>query len=92
MKPTRLLLNWLGVLLGVGILLGTASALQFKVPDTLHSIAWGLLLALLLLALLDAMRLRSRPSPACNGRCLGAWHWAAGETYAWLSNMISDSR
>lgn len=78
MKPTRLLLNWLGVLLGVGILLGTASALQFKAPDTLHSIAWGLLLALLLLALLDAMRLRSRPSPRVQRQmpgslALGRW-------------------
>lgn len=61
MKPTRLLLSWLSVLLGLNILLGAAAALQFKVPDTLHSIAWGLLLALLLLALLDAVRLRRRP-------------------------------
>ena len=63
MKPTRLLLIWLGVLLGLNILLGTAQALQLRVPDSLHSVAWGLLLALLLLALLDAMRLRRRPSP-----------------------------
>ncbi|TFY89385.1 DUF58 domain-containing protein [Pseudomonas kairouanensis] len=62
MKPTRLLLCWLGVLLGLNTLLGAAAALQFKVPDTLHSVAWGLLLALLLLAMLDAMRLRRRPS------------------------------
>jgi len=34
MKPTRLLLAWLGVLLGLSILLGAAAALQFKVPDT----------------------------------------------------------
>src|SRR5471032_3352911 len=61
MKPTRLLLSWLSVLLGLNILLGAAAALQLKVPDTLHSIAWGLLLALLLLALLDAVRLRRRP-------------------------------
>ena len=32
-------------------------------PESLHSVAWGLLLALFLLALLDAMRLRRRPSP-----------------------------
>ncbi|MGH8447961.1 DUF58 domain-containing protein [Pseudomonas sp.] len=63
MKPTRLLLAWLGVLLGVNTLLGTATALQLKVPNTLQSVAWGLLLALLLLALLDALRLRRRPSP-----------------------------
>jgi len=62
MKPTRLLLIWLGVLLGLNILLGAAQALQLPVPDSLHSVAWGLLLALLLLALLDAMRLRRRPS------------------------------
>ena len=78
MKPTRLLLNWLGVLLGLGILLGAASALQFKVPDTLHSVAWGLLLALLLLAMLDAMRLRRRPSPRVQRQmpgslALGRW-------------------
>lgn len=78
MKPTRLLLNWLGVLLGLDILLGIAAALQFKVPDTLHSIAWGLLLALLLLALLDATRLRSRPSPRVQRQmpgslALGRW-------------------
>ncbi|PIB40039.1 hypothetical protein AOA57_28750 [Pseudomonas sp. 2588-5] len=78
MKPNRLLLNWLGVLLGLGILLGAASALQFKVPDTLHSVAWGLLLALLLLAMLDAMRLRRRPSPRVQRQmpgslALGRW-------------------
>ncbi|KTC32832.1 hypothetical protein AO260_21920 [Pseudomonas sp. ABAC21] len=61
MKPTRLLLIWLGVLLGLSTLLGIAAALQFKLPDTLHQVAWGLLLALLLLALLDAVRLRRRP-------------------------------
>lgn len=61
MKPTRLLLSWLSVLLGLNILLGIAAALQFKLPDTLHAVAWGLLLALLLLALLDAARLRRRP-------------------------------
>lgn len=62
MKPTRLLLSWLGVLLSLNILQGIAAALKFKVPDTLHAVAWGLLLALLLLALLDAARLRRRPS------------------------------
>ncbi|ONH57427.1 Uncharacterized conserved protein, DUF58 family, contains vWF domain [Pseudomonas cedrina] len=78
MKPTRLLLNWLGVLLGLNILLGTAAALQLKVPDTLHSVAWGLLLALLLLATLDALRLRRRPSPRVQRQvpgslALGRW-------------------
>lgn len=78
MRPTRLLLIWLGVLLGLGILLGALMALQVKVPDTLHSVTWGLLLALLLLALLDAIRLRRRPSPRVRRQmpgslALGRW-------------------
>ena len=46
MRPTRLLLIWLGVLLGLSVLLGALGALQIKVPDTLHAVTWGLLLAL----------------------------------------------
>ncbi|WP_455826946.1 DUF58 domain-containing protein [Pseudomonas graminis] len=78
MKPTRLLLAWLGALLGLSTLLGAAAALQFKVPDTLHSVVWGLLLALLLLAVLDALRQRRRPSPRVQRQmpgslALGRW-------------------
>ncbi|KPA88486.1 hypothetical protein PF66_04849 [Pseudomonas asplenii] len=63
MKPSRLLLTWLGVLLGLGILLGSLKALAVELPESLDSIGWGLLLALLLLASLDAARLRRLPSP-----------------------------
>ncbi|MGY2290322.1 DUF58 domain-containing protein [Pseudomonas sp. SDO528_S397] len=78
MKPARLLLIWLGVLLGLSTLLGALSALQVKVPGTVHSITWGLLLALLLLALLDAGRLRRMPSPRVRRQlpaslALGRW-------------------
>lgn len=78
MKPTRLLLSWLGVLLGLNILLGITAAWQLKVPDTLHSVAWGLLLGLLLLAALDAVRLRRRQSPRVQRQmpgslALGRW-------------------
>ncbi|QJI33466.1 DUF58 domain-containing protein [Pseudomonas sp. ADAK13] len=78
MRPARLLLIWLSVLLGLGIVLGALVALQFKVPGTLHSVTWGLLLALLLLALLDASRLRRRPSPRVRRQmpgslALGRW-------------------
>ena len=78
MKPTRLLLTWLSVLLGLSILLGATAALHLKVPDTLHSVAWGLLLALLLLAVLDALRLRHRPTPRLQRQmpgslALGRW-------------------
>lgn len=63
MKPTRLLLIWLGTLAGLDILLGTLRALGIEAFPRLDSIAWGLLLALLLLALLDALRLLRRQSP-----------------------------
>ncbi|WP_017906012.1 DUF58 domain-containing protein [Pseudomonas asplenii] len=78
MKPSRLLLAWLGVLLGLGILLGSLRALDIELPDSLDSIGWGLLLALLLLASLDAARLRRLPSPRLQRQvpgslALGRW-------------------
>ena len=63
MKPTRLLLIWLAVLLGIGIALGTLRALELAVPSSLSSINWGLLMALLALVLLDAIRVKRLPSP-----------------------------
>ncbi|ROM92502.1 DUF58 domain-containing protein [Pseudomonas brassicacearum] len=78
MKPTRLLLIWLSVLLGLSIVLGTLRALGFSVAPSLLSINWGLLLALLLLALLDAVRLMRLPSPSVQRQmpgslALGRW-------------------
>lgn len=63
MKPTRLLLIWLAALLAIGIVLGTLRALDIAIPSSLLSINWGLLLALLALAILDAIRLKRLPSP-----------------------------
>jgi uncharacterized protein (DUF58 family) len=62
-KPTRLLLLWLGVLLAIGIVLGALQALDVALPAYVSRINWGLLLALLALALLDAIRLKQLPSP-----------------------------
>ncbi|AWM93937.1 DUF58 domain-containing protein [Pseudomonas sp. 31-12] len=78
MKPSRLLLIWLAVLLAIGIVLGTLRALEFDVPSTLFSINWGLLLALLALAVLDAVRLKRLPSPRLQRQmpgslALGRW-------------------
>ncbi|UUQ63677.1 DUF58 domain-containing protein [Pseudomonas fuscovaginae UPB0736] len=78
MKPSRLLLAWLGALLGLGVLLGALKALNVGLPDSLDSIGWGLLLALLLLAALDAVRLQRLPSPRLQRRvptslALGRW-------------------
>ncbi|WP_347927845.1 DUF58 domain-containing protein [Pseudomonas helvetica] len=78
MKPTRLLLIWLAALLGLSIVLGTCRALGFSVAPSLLSINWGLLLALVLLALLDAVRLLRLPSPGVHRQmpgslALGRW-------------------
>lgn len=63
MKPSRLLLIWLAVLLLFGIVAGALHALGIATPASLTAINWGLLLALLVLALWDAVRLRRLPSP-----------------------------
>jgi uncharacterized protein (DUF58 family) len=78
MKPSRLLLIWLTTLLATGILLGTLQALDIAMPSDLQSINWGLLLALLALAILDAIRLKRRPSPRVQRQmpgslALGRW-------------------
>lgn len=61
MKPSRLLLGWVATLLVIGIVLGTLQALEVTIPTSLKAINWGLLLALLTLAVLDALRLQRMP-------------------------------
>ncbi|MGH8390465.1 MAG: DUF58 domain-containing protein [Pseudomonas sp.] len=78
MKPSRLMLAWLLVLLACGIVEGTFRALGFAVPANLMAINWGLLLALLTLALLDAVRVKRLPSPRLKRQlpgslALGRW-------------------
>lgn len=78
MKPSRLLLIWLAVLLALGIVLGALRALGVAVPVALLSIHWGLLLALLALAILDAVGLKRLPSPRVRRQmpgslALGRW-------------------
>lgn len=78
MKPSRLLLIWPAILLAIGIVLGTLRALDVEVPTSLSSINWGLLLALLVLATLDAVRLKRLPSPRVKRQmpgslALGRW-------------------
>jgi uncharacterized protein (DUF58 family) len=77
-KPSRLLLIWLAILLAIGIALGTLRALGIDIPATLLSINWGLLLALLALAILDAIRLKRLPAPRVQRQmpgslALGRW-------------------
>lgn len=78
MKPSRLLLIWLATLLAIGIVSGTLRALDIALPPSLMSINWGLLLALLALAILDAIRLKRLPSPRVHRQmpgslALGRW-------------------
>ncbi|MBC3347299.1 DUF58 domain-containing protein [Pseudomonas sp. SWRI196] len=78
MKPSRLLLTWLAILLALGIILGALRALGVAVPSMLLSIHWGLLLALMALAILDALRLKRLPSPRVQRQmpgslALGRW-------------------
>jgi len=77
-KPSRLMLSWLVILLACGIVLGTLRALEFAVSPNLSAINWGLLLALLALAILDAVRLKRLPSPRLKRQlpgslALGRW-------------------
>jgi uncharacterized protein (DUF58 family) len=77
-KPSRLLLIWLALLLLVSIVLGAFQALGRELPSSLISINWGLLLALLALAVIDAVRLRRLPSPRIKRQmpgslALGRW-------------------
>ena len=62
MKPSRLLLSWVAALAAIGMVLGTLQALEIDFPASLLSINWGLLLALLVLATLDALRLKRLPA------------------------------
>ncbi|KPG79172.1 DUF58 domain-containing protein [Pseudomonas sp. RIT-PI-o] len=62
MKPSRLLLGWLALLLVVSLVLGVFQALGRELPSSLIAINWGLLLALLALAVIDALRLKRLPS------------------------------
>ncbi|RON49031.1 DUF58 domain-containing protein [Pseudomonas frederiksbergensis] len=78
MKPSRLLLIWLSVLLALNIVLGALRALEVATPQNLSAISWGLLLALLALALLDIVRLKRLPSPRLKRQmpgslALGRW-------------------
>ncbi|WP_445181175.1 DUF58 domain-containing protein [Pseudomonas sp. McL0111] len=91
MKPSRLLLIWLAALLAIGIVSGTLRALQVEIPSNLLSVNWGLLLALLALAIIDAVRLRRLPSPRVTRQmpgnlALGRW----GEVHLQVSHEFAE--
>ncbi|MFN9583800.1 MAG: DUF58 domain-containing protein, partial [Pseudomonadaceae bacterium] len=63
MKPSRLLLGLLGGLFAAAVLLGALPLLGIRLADSLMPLAWGLLLALALIAAVDALWLRRQHSP-----------------------------
>lgn len=63
MKPSRTLLVLLGSLLALALVLGALTALDVRLPQSLHAFWWGALLVLLGAALIDANLLRRLPSP-----------------------------
>ncbi len=62
-KPSRLLLAWAGALLLANLIMGSVDALGLLLPPVVQSVAWGMLLALVLLSALDATLVRRQPSP-----------------------------
>lgn len=62
-KPSGVLLASVGVLLLLAIALGCATALQINLPHAMHQLLLIAVLALALLALIDAWRALQRPAP-----------------------------
>ncbi|WP_397451521.1 DUF58 domain-containing protein [Pseudomonas sp. NA-150] len=78
LKPSRLLLGWLGGLTAVALVVGTLGTLGVDLPTKLSAVCWGLLLALIVLSLLDAVKLIRLPSPQVQRQlpgslALGRW-------------------
>ncbi|WP_095096878.1 DUF58 domain-containing protein [Pseudomonas sp. Irchel 3A5] len=72
MKPSTALFGWLGGLAGIALLLGILSAMAIEVPDEVGILFCALLLALLMLALADAIRLVRKPSPSLEREVSGS--------------------
>ena len=78
LKPSRLQLIWLGGLTGVAVIVGTLTALGVNLPSSVSAVCWGLLLAMMILSLIDALKLLRVPSPRLQRRlpgslALGRW-------------------
>jgi hypothetical protein len=79
-KPTRLLLLWLAVLLAIGIVLGALQALDVALPAYVSRVNWGLLLALLAWGCSMPFASKDCRLHALYDICLAAWHLVAGVT------------
>ena len=63
LRPSPLLLKWLGALAGAAVLLGVLSALGIDYPKQLDTLYWGALLALAGVSVFDGFRLTRQSSP-----------------------------
>ncbi|MEA9978968.1 DUF58 domain-containing protein [Pseudomonas sp. 10B1] len=78
LKPSRLQLFWLGGLTGLAVLIGTLTAVGVDLPASISSIFGGLLCAMMVISLIDALKLLRVPSPRLQRRlpgslALGRW-------------------
>ncbi|WP_249679762.1 DUF58 domain-containing protein [Pseudomonas abieticivorans] len=94
MKPSRLLLGWLGALLALCIVLGSCKALGLAVPASLDAIAYGMLLALVAVCLLDGWLVSRLPSPQVTRQlpgslALGRWSEVRLEVSHALRNPLT---
>ena len=79
MKPSRLLLGLLGGLFAAAVLLGALPLLGMRLADSLMPVAWGLLLALALIAAVDALWLRRQHSPRLERVLQSAADWVQAQ-------------
>ncbi|CAM3471592.1 hypothetical protein BZK31_16530 [Pseudomonas floridensis] len=63
LKPSTLLLRWLGGLAGIAVLLGIIDALGIDYPKRIDTLYWAALLGLAGICLFDGFRLTRQPSP-----------------------------
>lgn len=79
MKPSRTLLWMLTAMLVLGVIVGSIQALGINLPALWQSLGWGLLLALLVAAAVDALRLQRIATPEISrslpgNLALGRWN------------------
>ncbi|WP_297842421.1 DUF58 domain-containing protein, partial [Pseudomonas sp.] len=78
LKPARLQLWWLVGLTGAATIIGALAALGVGLPSSVSAVCWGLLAAMVILSVVDALRLMRLASPRLQRQlpgslALGRW-------------------